>query len=132
MSVIAFAVPTTLILMKVAPLDAFNYVGTLAAFGFIVPYFLISLAAPAYLNKLQELRPQDIAVCAASLLLLVVPAVGSVYPIPDAPVRYFPYVYLAYLLAGVAWIVFLHRSKPSAQVKIWQDLDLTHPERQTV
>ncbi len=131
MSIVAFAVPTTLILMKVAPLDAFNYVGTLAAFGFIVPYFLFSLAAPAYLNKLHELRPQDIAVCAASLLLLVIPAVGSVYPIPDAPVRYFPYVYLAYLLAGVAWIVFFHRSKPAAQAKIRQDLDLTHPQRQT-
>ena len=131
MSVIAFMVPTTLILMKVAPLDAFNYVGTLAAFGFIVPYFLISLAAPAYLTKLGELRPQDIAVCAASLLLLIIPAVGSVYPIPDAPVRYFPYIYLAYLLAGVAWIVFFHRSKPAAQAKIRQDLDLTHPQRQT-
>ena len=62
----------------------------------------------------------------------MIPAVGSVYPIPDAPVSYFPYVFLAYLVIGGAWIVFQHRSKPSAQVKIWQDLDLTHPERQTV
>lgn len=131
MSVIAFMVPTLLILSKIAPLDAFNYVGTLAAFGFLVPYILISVAAPAYLQKIGELRPADKALCAASLLLLIIPTVGSVYPIPDAPVRYFPYIYLVYFFAGAAWIVFFHRSTPTAQAKIRQDLDLTHPERQT-
>jgi amino acid transporter len=131
MGVIAFLVPTTLVLMKVAPLDVFNYVGTLAAFGFLVPYFLITLAAPTYLRRLQQLRPQDIAICAASLLLLIIPAVGSVYPVPDAPICYFPYLYLVYLGAGVAWIVAFHRSKPAAQEQIRQDLDLAHAERQT-
>src|ERR1700722_5286772 len=42
MSVIALAVPTALVVVHNAPLDIFNWVGTLAAFGFLVPYFMIS------------------------------------------------------------------------------------------
>jgi len=33
--------------------------------------------------------------------LMIIPAVGSVYPVPPAPVSYFPYVFLAYLFCGI-------------------------------
>jgi amino acid transporter len=130
MAGIAFAVPTALVALHCAPLDIFNWVGTLAAFGFLVPYFMISLAAPAYLKQLGQLKAKDIAVCVASLAMLVIPAVGSVYPVPPAPVCYFPYLYLVYLVAGVAWIVAFHRIKPAAQAHIRQDLDLAHAKHQ--
>ena len=126
MSILAFGVPTAMILFKIAPLDAFNYVGTLAAFGFLVPYILVTLAAPAYLKQLGERRPRDIATCIASLVLLAIPAVGSVYPIPDPPVRYFPYIFLAYLAAGTLWILAFYRRKPSATAVIRQDLEQSH------
>jgi amino acid transporter len=130
MSAIALGVPATLVILRNAPLDIFNWVGTLAAFGFLVPYFMISLAAPAYLKQLGQLRTKDIVLCAASLVMLVIPAVGSVYPVPPAPVLYFPYLFLTYLVIGVAWIVFFHRTKPAAQMKIRQDLDLLHSKHQ--
>jgi amino acid transporter len=126
MALIAFAVPTVAILDNVAPLDLFNYVGTCAAFGFMVAYLLITLAAPAYLKKIGELRPIHWAGCAASLLLLTIPAVGSVYPVPAAPVSYFPYVFLAYLAVGIIWIVAFHRRQPSAGTLIQEDLALSH------
>jgi amino acid transporter len=130
MSVIALAVPTALVVVHNAPLDIFNWVGTLAAFGFLVPYFMISLAAPAYLKQLGQLKPKDIGLCVASLVMLVIPAVGSVYPVPPAPVLYFPYLFLAYLAVGVVWIVVFHRTKPAAQVQIRRDLDLLHAKHQ--
>jgi amino acid transporter len=130
MAAIAFAVPTTLVLFKCAPLDIFNWVGTLAAFGFLIPYFLISLAAPAYLRQLGQLKARDIGLCVGSLIMLVIPAVGSVYPLPPAPVIYFPYMYLTYLVAGIAWIVFFHRTKPAAQLHIRRDLELAHARHQ--
>jgi amino acid transporter len=123
MSVIAFAVPTTLVILNQAPLDVFGWVGTLAAFGFLVPYILITLSAPAYLKKFGELSGKDWAVCGASLALLLIPTVGSVYPIPAAPVRYFPYLYLLYLAAGILWIVSFHRRKPLAGQTIRAELD---------
>ena len=90
MAAVAFAVPPSCALGGVAPLDIFNYVGTMAAFGFLVPYVLITIAAPVYLAKLGQRRPLDMAVCVVSLALLVIPAVGSVYPVPPPPVTYLP------------------------------------------
>ena len=131
MSVIALGVPCALVILHHAPLDIFNWVGTLAAFGFLVPYFMISVAAPAYLRQLGELKTKDVALCGASLVMLVIPAVGSVYPVPPAPVLYFPYLFLAYLAMGVAWIVVFHRTRPAARVQIRQDLDLLLSKHQS-
>jgi hypothetical protein len=66
------------------------------------------------------------AMCAASLALLLIPTVGSVYPVPAAPVMYFPYLYLVYLLVGIAWVSVFRRRKPAAIGEIHQDLALNH------
>lgn len=126
MAIVAFGVPTICTLNKVATLDLFGDVGTCAAFGFMVAYFLITIAAPAYLKSMGELKPRDIAGCVASLALLVVPAVGSVYPVPAAPVMYFPYAFLAYLAVGLMWIFAFYRRTPSASSRIRSDLESAH------
>ena len=126
MSIISFSLPTIAALGGLAALDIFNYAGTLAAFGFITPYCLISIAAPVYLRRLGEQRPIDIAMCVASLVLLLIPAVGSVIPIPAPPVNYFPYAYLVYLFAGIAWILAFRMRKPAALGAIQQDLAQSH------
>ena len=50
-----FALPAFLMIFT-NPLTAFGDAGTLAAFGFLVAYYLISVAAPVYLKKMGELR----------------------------------------------------------------------------
>jgi amino acid transporter len=126
MALLAFFVPSALVIGGVAPLDAFNYVGTCAAFGFIVAYCLVTVAAPAYLKRLGELKGRDIAGCAAALVLLAIPAVGSVYPIPDPPVKYFPYLFLVYLAVGIVWILAFYRRKPAALAVVQADLERSH------
>jgi amino acid transporter len=126
MSIISFSLPTIAALGRLAPLDIFNYAGTLAAFGFITPYCLITVAAPVYLKQLGEQRPIDLAMCAAALLLLLIPTVGSVIPIPAPPVNYFPYAYILYLLIGIGWILAFHARKPTAVGQIRQDLAQNH------
>ncbi len=111
---VSFLLPTIFALRGMAALDMFNDAGTLAAFGFLVPYILISLAAPVYLWRTGEIKPLHYAVAVASLLLLVIPAVGSVYPVPPAPVKYFPYLFAVYVLAGAVWILLYHRRNPEA------------------
>jgi amino acid transporter len=96
-------------IFKLEVLDAFNDAGTFGAFGFLGGYFLISLAAPAYLKRAGILRGIDIALSAASVVLLMVPAVGSVYPVPSWPVNIFPYIFVGYLLIGMAWFMMLRR-----------------------
>lgn len=85
------------------PIDVFNNSATLSAFGFIVIYALISIAAPIYLKSIGSLKPLDLVLAVAALLFLIVPAVTLVYPVPDPPVRYFPYVFIIYLAAGYVW-----------------------------
>ncbi|MGB6452535.1 MAG: APC family permease [Steroidobacteraceae bacterium] len=126
MAIVSFAIPAIATLNKVATLDLFGDVGTCAAFGFIVAYFLITIAAPVYLKSLGELRVRDLVGCGASILLLIVPAVGSVYPIPAAPVMYFPYAFLAYLALGVAWILVFYQRSPAASSRIRGDLERAH------
>jgi amino acid transporter len=125
-SIISFTLPTIAAFGGLAPLDIFNFAGTLAAFGFVTPYCLIAIAAPVYLKRLGEQRPIDLAMCAAAILLLMIPAVGSVIPIPAPPVNYFPYAYLVYLAVGIAWIFGFHARKPAAVGEIKQDLERIH------
>jgi amino acid transporter len=102
MTVIMFTVVTFCkFAFKWEVLDEFNNAGTMGAFGFLGAYFLISIAAPFYLKKRGELRGKDIAMCAVAVVLMIIPAVGSVYPVPPAPVNYFPYVFVAYIICGV-------------------------------
>ena len=129
----SFSVPTVaLIFGHVALLDCFNDVGTCAAFGFVVAYGLVSAAAPAYLKKIGELTAKDWLGCIASLVLLAVPAVGSVYPVPSPPVNYFPYAFLVYLAVGIVWIVAFYRRQPTASTMIQEDLDESHARFQSV
>jgi amino acid transporter len=130
MALMSFTVPTIAALCHVGLLDTFNDAGTCAAFGFVTAYALITFAAPAYLKKIGDLKPIDIAGCVASLLLLAVPAVGSVYPVPPPPVSYFPYVFLAYLAVGALWIIAFYRRQPTASGFIKEDLDQSHARYQ--
>ena len=125
MVLLAVIVPLIATMNKLSTLDLFNYAGTCAAFGFMVPYCLITLAAPVYLKSLGQLRRGDLIGCAASLILLAIPAVGSIYPAPPAPVMYFPYIFLCYLALGSAWVIAFKR-KPSALLSIREELPLHH------
>ncbi len=126
LSAVALLIAVPASLAGVQMLDLFNYAGTCAAFGFIVPYGLISVAAPVYLHALGKLKGLDILVSGVSLLLLAVPAIGSVYPVPAAPMNVFPYLFIAYLSLGLVWILVLHRRRPDLAGKIQEDLVLNH------
>ena len=94
MAVTMFVVVTACrYLFKLQVLDEFNDAGTMGAFGFLGSYVLVTIAAPMFVKQIGERKPKDIALCAAALVLMLIPAVGSVYPVPDPPVRYFPYIF---------------------------------------
>ena len=82
-------------------LDVFNWAGMFGAFGFLFAYFFITVAAPFYLKKEGTLTAGNVALSVVTLVLLLVPAVGSVYPVPPAPYELLPYIFLAYFLVGV-------------------------------
>lgn len=109
-----FIIPTCMILGGLAVTDAFNDAGTFGAFGFCSAYFFISVAAPMYLKKIGQLKAVDVVMSVAAVLLLLVPAVGTVYPVPSPPVNMFPYIFAAYFLVGLIGFV-LARKKSDAE-----------------
>jgi hypothetical protein len=87
------------------------------------------VAAPIYLRARSELTRKNIAVCVAALACLLVPTVGSFYPVPPVPVRYFPYYFLTYMLVGLAWLITVSRRKPRILAEIEAELEATVDSR---
>ncbi len=106
MGALSAGLPTLGAIKGIAVGDMFNDGGTLAAFGFIVAYVLVTIAAPLFVKSLGELKPVHVIIAAVSLMLLLVPTIGSVYPVPPAPIKYFPYMFGAYFILGGIWIAF--------------------------
>jgi amino acid transporter len=93
--------------LRWGPLDIFNYAGTLSSFAFIVIYLMVAIAAPVYLKRIGELRAVDILISVVALVFLIAPAVTLLYPVPPAPMNYFPYLFLLYAAGGWLWFSFV-------------------------
>lgn len=111
-SLFVFLVPASMSLFGLKLLDIYGYLGTLATYGFLLAYILISIATPVYLYRLQALRIFDIAIAAIAIIFLMIPVVGSVYPVPPAPFNVFPYLFLMYLVVGGGWFLMLRLHSP--------------------
>jgi amino acid transporter len=112
--VVMFAIGLVMFLARVAPIDIFNYCGTLSSLSFIAVYLLISIAAPKYLKRIGELRFVDSIVAVASTLCLIGAAATLFYPVPPPPTNLFPYLFLAYLAAGLVLFYATRGSDRSA------------------
>jgi len=95
-------------------LDVYGWMGSLATYGFIVAYALVCVALPRYLRDHGAFKSWDRIIpalaCAAMLLALV----GNLYPVPEGPYGKLPYVYLAYLTAGLLWFLLRGRRRNSS------------------
>jgi amino acid transporter len=119
----AFLPLVALILSGIGPLDVYGLLGTLATFGFLTAYMLVSLAAPIFLRAQGRLTFRDIAISAIALIAMAVAFAGSVYPVPAPPYSYLPYIYFGLLLAGLAWSVALNAKATPFSEDLATDLD---------
>jgi len=112
---IAAVLPVAILAARGASgLDVYGWMGSLATYGFIVTYALVSVALPGYLREHNAYRRGAQIVpwlaCGAMLLALA----GNLYPVPEGPYGKLPYIYLAYLLAGLSWFFLKARNKKAA------------------
>ena len=111
---IAAGLPVVILAARGASgLDVYGWMGSLATYGFIVAYALVSLALPAYLKShdAHSGSAQLISwvACAAMLLALA----GNLYPVPEGPYGKLPYIFFVYLLTGMSWYFWrARRDKP--------------------
>jgi amino acid transporter len=109
-----FAIGAGMYAIRVAPIDIFNYCGTLSSLSFIVIYFLIAIAAPRYLRRIGELRSIDVGLAVLTCCFLAATAVTLFYPAPPPPTTIFPYLFIIYLAAGLG-LYYLTGRRPIAQ-----------------
>jgi len=98
-------------------LDVYGWMGSLATYGFIVAYALVCIALPRYLRQhdAKSTQAQVVSVLAAVAMLLAL--AGNLYPVPEGPYGKLPYIYLAYLAAGLGWFVVRGRIRKAALVE---------------
>jgi amino acid transporter len=100
-------------------LDVYGWMGSLATYGFIVAYALVCTALPRYLRNHGAFRSGAQIVPALACIAMILALVGNLYPIPEGVYSKLPYVYLAYLAAGLVW--FAVRNKLTASPALAQD-----------
>jgi hypothetical protein len=76
-----------------------------------------------YLKKIGELKRRHVVMAVVSVLCLLVPTIGSFYPLPPYPVRLFPYIFASWMLVGVVWLYVVSRRQPGILAAIEADLE---------
>jgi len=90
--------------------DIYAWMGSLATYGFITVYGQVTFALPFYLKLKGQLTTPLLLLSVAATLAMVLALVGTLYPVPTAaPYDWLPYLYLAYLVAGLAWFAASRR-----------------------
>jgi amino acid transporter len=99
------------------PMMIFTYLGTIATLGFLVSYILIVIAAPIYLHKRKELKAGHVVLSVLTFGILMIPMVGSVYPLPAFPFSLFPFLFLAWLIFSAIWYKVADKKRKNSDSK---------------
>ena len=94
-------------------LDVYGWMGSLATYGFIVAYALVCVALPRYLRDHGIFRAGAQVLPWLAAIVMALALIGNLYPVPEGPYGKLPYIYLAYLTAGLIWFVVRRRSGPA-------------------
>nr|WP_319563596.1 APC family permease [uncultured Rhodoferax sp.] len=121
-SIIVLILSLALTLQGIGLLDAFGYLGSVATFGFLVSYVLVSVGAPVFLKRRGELKPRHIVFSVSSVLLLAIPLFGVLYPVPPYPLNLLPYVFIGLLVSGLLYFLYVQRKSPDTLNLIEADL----------
>jgi amino acid transporter len=112
---IAAVLPVAILaLCGASGLNVYGWMGSLATYGFIVTYALVSVALPRYLRERNAYRPGAEIIAWLAFCAMVLALAGNLYPVPEGPYGKLPYIYLAYLLAGLLWYFLKVRNKKAA------------------
>jgi amino acid transporter len=136
-ALLIFLIPASTMMFGIKPLDNYAYFGTIATYGFLVPYILISIAAPCYLAKEHQLKPWDVVASVVAVGFMLVPVLGSIgiagdselskiFPVPAAPFNVFPYLFLLYLVVGIGWFMILKLKSPHLIDEMELDIEASH------
>ena len=107
-------VALALLFNGIGVMDIINYLASFAAFGFLISYIMVSIAAVAYLAKQRDKRVKARRILSAVLAvgLMMIALVGSVYPVPDWPMNILSPLFFCALALGVGYFLYLRKKHP--------------------
>lgn len=96
-------------------LDVYGWMGSLATYGFIAAYALVSLALLFAFRDRREFRAGTRLIPIVAAFAMILTLVGTLYSLPAGPYGKLPYIYLLYLGLGMIWFAFRRRSEEKQQ-----------------
>jgi amino acid transporter len=112
-------VPLVIVAVGLSAVDATGWAGTVATFGFMLAYGLVSVAAPVFLRRLGQPAPVVMVVGAIGALAMVLvfwanwlpqTIPGGLFPALSGVLVWLPYIFLAWVAIGLVWY-FVARSR---------------------
>jgi hypothetical protein len=91
--------------------DILGWMGTLAVYGFLTAYGIVAIALAVHLKKNARLTLAKGILASAAALGMLLAMLSNFYPVPPAPLRWFPFIYLGYLAAALGWMWVVARRK---------------------
>lgn len=119
-------VPLLLTVTGQSPVDETGWAGTVATFGFMAGYVLVSIAAPIWLHRLGRFSVPVTVVGAVGALVMafvfwtswlpqVIP--GGLFPGLTGVAQWLPYIFFAWTAVGLVWyLVFRARNPEKARM----------------
>lgn len=132
-ALVTFFVPAAVYLSGVSVFGAQGYFGTLASFGFLLVYILVSIAAPVYLRSIGKLRRIDLAFSGLGVGFMILPVLGTIgipgsklFPTPAFPNNLLFWFFVAYMAAGLAWLRLQKARSPKMIPGMQSSIDEIH------
>jgi fucose permease len=109
------------VLLGVSPVDLTGWAGTVATFGFMLAYALVSIAAPIFLSRVGEFNPIVAVVGAIGAIVMVfvfwanwLPQLipGGLFPSLSGALVWLPYVFFLWVAIGLIWYFVIRSQRP--------------------
>jgi amino acid transporter len=114
-AVLMFAFTSALALGNVSGSDMYDWMGSLAVFGFLTVYALVALALPFARRALGQHTHFVAVLSFFTVAVMIMIAVFDLRSSSDPVHARIPYIYLAYIAAGIAWYGLRHKKAISTE-----------------